>query len=216
VARSPWWVVEVCGDGVSGEGGWGLSLVCLSDIAASAQTPNNNQQPTTNNQQPGHERPQTFNFCDPVTALATQEIAGEWAGSGAIEVPSQENDPSCAGAACDIGRICTMLLDPPSSKKASSSSLAHKSRSLFAAGGGAAARSSADPVVDDNVLSLALVSSAQNGGRCLQGWTEAAVADAQQKALLDTASSARSWPYQVDEGKIGRGATFADLSLMIH
>ena len=36
----------------------------------------------------------TFNFCSE-DALATEATAGEWAGSGVIEVPSQENDPAC-------------------------------------------------------------------------------------------------------------------------
>jgi hypothetical protein len=110
-----------------------------------------------------------FNFCDP-DALSTQIIAGEWAGSGVIEVPSQENDPSCTTPGCDIGSICLLLAEDPTN--------------------------SSYPDVDDNVLRLADVSSAQNNGHCIAGWTEDDMEATLQTAFLNTGSSARSWPYQ--------------------
>ena len=111
-----------------------------------------------------------FNFCDP-NALSSEAIAGEWAGSGVIEVPSQENDPSCTTAACDIGSICEILLAPP----------------------GSAPR--ADTDLDANVAALAAVSAAQHSA-CVAGWSPAAMAATEREVLLDVYSSARSWPYQ--------------------
>lgn len=108
-----------------------------------------------------------FNFCEP-NALSTQLIAGEWAGSGVIEVPSQENDPSCTTPACDIGSICELLAQTPSN-------------------------SSDD--LDDNVARLAAVSAVQNKG-CLAGWTEEMMEETISRAFLDIHSSFRSWPYQ--------------------
>jgi len=49
-----------------------------------------------------------FNFCS-ADALVTEYIAGRWAANGVIDVPSQENDPSCTTADCDIGRICATM-----------------------------------------------------------------------------------------------------------
>jgi thymus-specific serine protease len=109
-----------------------------------------------------------FNFCEP-DALSTQLIAGEWAGSGVIEVPSQENDPSCTTPGCDIGSICEILSQTP-------------------------ANSTDD--LDENVARLAAVSSAQNSGHCVAGWTEVTMEATLHEAFLDIYSSERSWPYQ--------------------
>eukprot|EP00613_Pedinella_sp_CCMP2098_P034599 CAMPEP_0171724882 /NCGR_PEP_ID=MMETSP0991-20121206/24643_1 /TAXON_ID=483369 /ORGANISM="non described non described, Strain CCMP2098" /LENGTH=504 /DNA_ID=CAMNT_0012317875 /DNA_START=26 /DNA_END=1540 /DNA_ORIENTATION=+ len=108
-----------------------------------------------------------FNFCDPDSALPTEAIAGEWAGSGVIEVPSQENDPSCTTPSCDIGSICATLLVPVE-----------------------------DFALDQNVERLAAVSSEQKKGHCLNGWSEESIFEAEKLVLMDVYSSARSWPYQ--------------------
>ena len=117
---------------------------------------------------------QTFNFCSE-DALATQATAGEWAGSGVIEVPSQENDPACQtmwgeDPGCDIGSICEIM---------------------GAADG-------------DDVAKLAAASAAQHKGNCIGGWTEAHIGKAEDLlkahvAKLGSAkggSDALSWPYQ--------------------
>jgi len=124
-------------------------------------------------------------FFIPRTAFLQE--AGEWAGSGVIEVPSQENDPNCTTTLCDIGRICGALLD------------------AVASNGG------------DNVAALAKVSSGQHAGRCLQGGVgqvgldDVSLAAAEAKlvaalhaiptglasaAAAKAATSALSWPYQ--------------------
>lgn len=104
---------------------------------------------------------ETFNFCDPDTALPSEATAGSWASDGVIYVPSQENDPSCSSPACDIGSICGLM----------------------------------NETAGDDLAKLAAVSSAQNDGNCLQGWTAKALRETTER-LLDTTNSARSWPYQ--------------------
>jgi len=116
---------------------------------------------------------QTFNFCSE-DALATQATAGEWAGSGVIEVPSQENDPACQSMwgespGCDIGSICEIMA----------------------------------ATEGDDIAKLAAASAAQHDGKCIGGWTEGHIAKA-EAALKDAAarlgtvqgSDALSWPYQ--------------------
>ena len=117
----------------------------------------------------------TFNFCS-ADALATEATAGEWAGSGVIEVPSQENDPACQtmwgeAPGCDIGSICDIM----------------------------------DATSGDDVAKLAAVSAAQHKGNCIGGWTEQSIANAERalQAAVDAlgselngGSDALSWPYQ--------------------
>mmetsp|Transcript_53378 Transcript_53378/g.68502 ORF Transcript_53378/g.68502 Transcript_53378/m.68502 type:complete len:507 (-) Transcript_53378:231-1751(-) len=109
-----------------------------------------------------------FNFCDAENALSTELIAGEWAGSGVIEVPSQENDPSCSTPGCDINSICQILENS----------------------------NSTNDDIDENVLKLVSVSNAQNNNQCILGWTENDMKETYEKAFFDIESSARSWPYQ--------------------
>jgi thymus-specific serine protease len=110
---------------------------------------------------------QAFNFCNADTALSTEAAAGEWAGSGVIEVPSQENDPSCTSPACDIGSICATLLTPVDGTS-----------------------------LDQNVARLAAVSALQNRGQCLLGLSDESMATVHESVLFDVYYSARSWPYQ--------------------
>jgi hypothetical protein len=104
--------------------------------------------------------------------MPSRQEAGEWAGDGVIEVPSQENDPSCTTDLCDIGRICAALLD------------------AAAATGG------------DDVSALAAVSAGQHQGRCLAssaavGLDDASLAAAEARLLAaPAAASVLSWPYQ--------------------
>lgn len=114
---------------------------------------------------------------------AVLQEAGEWAGDGVIEVPAQENDPSCATDLCDLGRICEALLN------------------ATATHGG------------DAVAALAAVSARQHQGRCLASSLDDAsltAAEARLSAAFDQAaassssaepaarlaSSALSWSYQ--------------------
>lgn len=111
-----------------------------------------------------------FGFCDPSTALVTEEIAGQWAGAGVIEVPSQENDPSCSTPACDIGSICSMLLNGTSldnvEKLAMVSEAQHDGRCIKGW--------SEDAIAE--AVSLVSLTSPSSAGRAM--------------------GSARSWPYQ--------------------
>ena len=107
-----------------------------------------------------------FNFCDAGQgALDSEAVAGQWAGSGVIAVPSQENDPGCASddegdqSVCDIGRICAVLTD--------------------------------DAYAGDDVAALAAVSALQRSGQCIPGWSTEAVRAAEEQLVRSAAALQR-------------------------
>jgi serine protease 16 len=52
----------------------------------------------------------TFNFCKPGT-LEAPKNREQFAGDGVVYIPVQSNDPSCTSNLCNIGKICTFLVD---------------------------------------------------------------------------------------------------------
>lgn len=52
---------------------------------------------------------ETFDFCNPDTALGSDEAKKDWAGYGVIEIPAQENDPADTTPGANIESICAIL-----------------------------------------------------------------------------------------------------------
>ena len=61
----------------------------------------------------------TFNLCND-TSLEDQSARIMFAGDGVVNLPIQENDPSCNGTVCNIKGVCGIMTDYGSGSEASS------------------------------------------------------------------------------------------------